>query len=71
MFQKPFHDIGHNLVSKTTCRKTVEKLSADELQRTKNAVHDKHRFLVVDESTLFDIQYLNIAVGSLGMPHVS
>ena len=62
--KNPFHDIGHSLLSETTCRKTVLPLSADKLQRVKNAVHDKHIFLVVYESTLSGMQYLNILVGS-------
>ena len=41
------------------------QLSANELQRIRNAVHDKHIFLVVYESTLSGIQYLNIVVESL------
>ena len=39
-------------------------LSANELQRIRNAVHGKQILLVVDESTLSTIQYLNILVGS-------
>ena len=56
---------------KTTCRKTMLQLSADELQRTKNAVHDKQIFLIVDESTLSGIQYLNMIVESRETPHVN
>ena len=42
------------------------QLHADELQQIRNAVHDKQtNFLVVDESTLPGIQYLNILLGSL------
>ena len=40
----------------------MQQLSTDELQRIRNAVHDKQIFLVVDESNLFGIQYLNILV---------
>ena len=42
-----------------------------ELQWIKNAVHDKQIFLVVDESTLSGIPYLNILVGSLETSFVS
>ena len=45
--------------------KTVLQLSADELQRIRNAVHDKQIFLVEDDSILCDIQCVNIVVGSL------
>ena len=65
------HDISHSLLSKTTCGKTVLQLSADELQGTRNALHDKQIFLVVDISTLSGIQYLNILVGSFKISHVS
>ena len=41
------------------------QLSPDELQRIRNAVHDKQILLAVDESTPSGIQYLNILVGSL------
>ena len=51
-----FHDIDHSLPSETTCKKTVLQLSADELQRIRNVVHDKQIFLVVNESTLSGIQ---------------
>ena len=48
------------------------QLSADELKQIRNAVHDKQIFLIVDESTLSDKQYLNILLGSLETPpHVS
>ena len=47
------------------------QLSADELQRIRNVVHNKQFFLVVDESTLSGKQYLNILVGTLETPHVS
>ena len=45
---------------------TVVRLSADELQWIINAVHDKQIFLIVDESTLSGIQYLNILSWKLG-----
>ena len=66
-----FYDIGHSLPSETTCRKTVLQLSVDELQQTGNAANKNQIFLVLDESTLSDIQYLNILVGSLEIPHDS
>ena len=66
-----FHDIGHRLPSKTACRRTALQLSEDELKRTRNAVHDKQIFVIVDESTLSGTQYLNILVGSLETPHIS
>ena len=65
-----FRDIGHRLLSETTCRRTALHLSEDELKRIRNAVHDKQIFLV-DESTLSGTQYLNILVGSFETPHVS
>ncbi len=39
-----FFDIGHSLPAESTCRKTVLKLGADELQRIKNVVEDKQIF---------------------------
>ena len=66
-----YRDIGHRLSSKTTCRQTALQLSEDELNRIRNAVHDKQIFLMVNESTLSGMQYLNIRVGSLETPHVS
>ena len=59
-----FHNTGHSLPSEIICRKTMLQLSTDELQRTRNAVHDKQIFLVVEETTLSGIQYSNIIVGS-------
>ena len=47
------------------------QLSADELQSIRNAAQDKQIFLVVDESVLSDIQYLNVLVGSIETPQVS
>ena len=66
-----FRDIGHRLLSETTCRRTALQLSEDELKRIRNAVHDKQIFFIVDESTLSETQYLNILEGSLEPPHVS
>ncbi len=39
-----FSDIGHSLPTESTCRKTVLKLGADELQRIRNVVEDKQIF---------------------------
>ena len=47
------------------------QLSGDKLQQLRNVVNDIQVFLVVDESTLPGMQYLNILVGSLETPHVS
>ena len=55
----------------TTCRRTAQHLSENELERLRNAVHGKQIFLTVDESTLSGTQYLNILVGSHKTPHVS
>ena len=66
-----FRDIGHRLPSETTCIGTTLQLSEDELKRIRNTVHDKQIFLIVDESTLSGMQYLNILVGSLETPDVS
>ena len=35
-----FRDIGHRLLSETTCKRTALQLSEDELKRIRNAVHD-------------------------------
>ena len=66
-----FRDIGHRLLSETTCRRTALQLSEDELKRIRNAVQDKQILLTVDESTLSGTQYLNILVESLETPYVS
>ena len=47
------------------------QLSENKLKRILNTVHDKQIFVVVDESTLSDTQYLNILVESLETPHIS
>ena len=47
------------------------QLIADELQRIRNAVHDKQIFMVVHGSTLSGMQYLNSLVGNLETSHVS
>ena len=54
-----FCDIGHKLLSDTTCRRTTLLLSEDELERIRNAVHDKQIFVIVDQSTLSGTHYLN------------
>ena len=53
-----FRGIDLRLPSETTCRQTALQLSEDELKQTRNAVHDKQMFLIVDESTLSGTQYL-------------
>ena len=60
-----------DLSCEITNRKTVLQSSADELQQIRNRVDDKQIFLVVDETILCGIQYLNIPVGSLETSHVS
>ena len=66
-----FCDVGQSWPSETTCRRTVLEFSEDELQRIRNAIHDKQIFLVVDESILSGTLYLNILFGTLETPHVS
>ena len=66
-----FYHIGHSLPSETTRKKIVLQLSADVLQRIRNAVHDKQMFLDVDKRTLFGMHYLNILVGSVETSNVS
>ena len=66
-----FHDTGQSLPSENTCKKTVLQLSASQLQQMRNAAQHKQIFLVVDESTLSGIQYLNSLFGSIETPHVS
>ena len=66
-----FRDTGHRLASETTYRRTALQLSEDELKQIRNAVHDKQIFLVVDKSTLFGTQYLNILMGTVETPYVS
>ena len=45
--------------------------STDESQWIRNAVHDKHIFLVLDKSILSGIQYFHILVGSVETSHAS
>ena len=66
-----FGGIGHRLPSETNCRRTTQQLSKDDLKRIRNAVHDKQILFIVDESTLSDMQYLNILVESVKAPHFS
>ena len=66
-----FRDITHRLPSETTCRRTAQQLSEDELKRIRNAAYEKQIFLIVHESTLSGTQYLNILVGNLETSHVS
>ena len=60
-----FYHISHTLTSETTGRKTVLQSSANKFQRIRNSIQDKQIFLVVNESPLSGIQYLNISVGFL------
>ena len=46
-------------------------ISAGKLQRIRNAVHAQQIFLVVDDSILSGIQYLNMFVGNLETPHAT
>ena len=59
------HDIGNSLPTETNCRKIVLQLCANELQRIRNAVHDKSIFLVVDESTQSGTQYIKIDIHTI------
>ena len=39
-----FHDIDHSFQSGTNCAKSMLQLSANELQRLRNAIHDHQVF---------------------------
>ena len=49
----------------------MEKLTADEMQRLKELLHDKNVFLIVDESQVSDSKYLNILIGETAVPEVT
>ena len=63
-----FTDLGQPVPSETTCRKHVENLATDQLQRLKEKIHGKNVFLVVDESEINGAKYLNILLGDTAVP---
>ena len=68
-----FRGIGHNLPSEGTCRKTMQRLSEDELQRIRITIQvytTNEYFWLLMRALYLGIQYLTILRGSLQTPHV-
>ena len=66
---KLFYSIGNPLPSETTCRR-INDLADEELERIKSLLTEDV-FMVIDESELRGLRYLNVLVGSMDHPQVA
>ena len=60
--------MGKTLPSESACRRKAAEMREREIDRVKNLIHEQKTFLVVDESEISDIKYLNVLVGLLDEP---
>ena len=63
-----FKDIGKTLPSESACRRKAAEIGEKEIDRVKNLIHEQKIFLVVNESEISGIKYLNVLVGLLDEP---
>ena len=63
-----FKDIGKTLPSESACRRKAAEMGEREIDRVNNLIHKQKIFLVVDESEITGIKYLNVLVGLLDEP---
>ena len=67
---KLFYSIGNPLPSETTCQRKINDLADEELERIKSLLTEDV-FMVIDESELCGLHYLNVLVGSMNHPQVA
>ena len=67
---KLFCSIGNPLPSETTCRRRINDLADEELERIKSLLTGDV-FMVIDESELRGLRYLNVLIGSMDHPQVA
>ena len=67
---KLFYSIGNPIPSETTCRRRINDLGDEELERIKSLLTGDV-FMVIDDSELRGLRYLNILVGSMDHPQVA
>ena len=63
-----FKDFGKTLPSESACRRKAAEMGEREIDRVKNLIHEQKIFLVVDESEISGIKYLNVLIGLLDEP---
>ena len=63
-----FKDIGKTLPLESACRRKAAEMGERKIDRVKNLIHVQKIFLVVDESEISGINYLNVLVGLLDEP---
>ena len=64
---KLFYGIGNPLPSETTYRRRINDLADEDLERIKSLLTGDV-FMVIDESELRGLRYLNVLVGSMDPP---
>ena len=67
---KLFYSIGNPLPSETTCRRRINDLADEELERIKSLLAGDV-LMVIDESELRGLRYLNVLVISMGHSQVA
>ena len=63
-----FTKLGQPVPSESSCRVHMSKLAEKEVQLLKERLNGKHIFLIVDESEIDGIKYLNILIGETAVP---
>ena len=66
-----FSSINIQIPSESTARKYIDSLSSEILAQIKKNIQDKHLFLIVDESEINSIKFINVLVGTLKNPFKS
>ena len=63
-----FADLGQSVPSESSCRNYVETLAESETERLCQLFENKNVFIVIDETKLKKVKYVNVVIGDIAVP---
>ena len=63
-----FADLGQSVASESSCRNYVETSAESETERLRQLSENKNAFVVIDETELNKVKYVNVLIGDIAVP---
>ena len=63
-----FADLGQSVPSESSCRNYVETSAESETERLRQLFENKNAFVVIDETELNKVKYVNVLIGDIAVP---
>ena len=63
-----FADLGWSVPSEPSCRNYVESSTESETERLRQLFENKNAFVVIDETELNEVKYVNVLIGGIAVP---